>query len=276
MNKLLWCVNVLLAVFALTATLAALHTEPGKTAPASPVGSRERPDAAPARTMLAAGRPRADLGQADILWQASLFRPDRAEESDPAGGAFGETVAGVSEMELIGVGMIGGEAAAIIAIGDKDAAPVRLTRPGRAPVAEPARKTPPHVFRRGQKVADSGFEVKSIELERVVLTRGDEERELKMDRRDAGSRRRTDLAAKEALTRTPPAVAPLLPPAPLQTTVVSGAPGAVPPPPPIPGTNVGAVRDSAGGVGGMSRDDRVKAALDARRKIIESRRLQER
>jgi len=96
---------------------------------------------------------------------------------------------------------------------------------------------------------------------------------LKLDRHDTSSRRRLDVAAREAISRTPPAaaVAAMVQPAGAATPAVAGA-GAVPPPPPAaPGGGAAGIAITAGSVRGMSRDDRIKTALEARRKIIESR-----
>ena len=274
MNKLVWCLNVLLAIFALTATLAAVRNQPGSDA-LLPLAGKERPETAARPVAVAAAtHPRPDLTKTEVLWQSSLFRPDRAEEGDPAAGAASDTAVRVSDMELIGIGMFGTEAAAIIAFTDKDIPVVRPLRVGAGGAAEPAKKDVQHIFRRGQMVGDSGFEVKDVELDQVVLVRGEEERVLKLDRHDPASRRRLDMAARETVTRPPaPAVA-MAPPA--SAVAVSppavAASGAVPPPPPgVPGgATAGGPVKGGSNIHNFNRDGRIQAALEKRRQIIES------
>lgn len=293
MNKFFWLVNAVLVIFALLVTVALARYErlPERTPEAVQNRVREQitvlpPVSAKAVATVSALPPALDRSKADVLWQKSLFRPDRSEESLPESTPGGEVGARFADMELTGIAVIGTQATAIIVTADRNAAGLRTPNPTfhrNSTSPPPGTVTGPktiaaivkHVFRVGEMVGDSGYTVKDIRMDQVVLAHGDEERVLKLEKGDSASRSRTDQAAKESATRNPPLPAS----APRPPVPQPGMPGTAgftvqpPPPPPAPiaAGNSAAIAAAAAAGSPVARDDRIKAALEARRKLINDR-----
>lgn len=297
MNKLFWLINAGLLVAAVWVTLLAAQAPSPRTRATDLTPKREakRGETRPARPSTTA----ASLVPAsvDVLWEKSLFRPDRTEEeaTETPGPAGAGGKAGAEGMELIGIGRVGDIAAAIILTRAAPAAPPPGPRPGLGPgaakagaaaKAERPAKTQ-HIYKVGQAVGDSGYKVKEIRLTEVVLVHGSEELTLKLEKGDASSKTRSDSAAAIAASRSAAAAAVLPPPIPMPGAALAGAAGAAhgtppppPPPPPIPGMLPTTAHGGGGAavanaattaVSGASKEERIKAALEARRRILDKR-----
>jgi len=152
----------------------------------------------------------------------------------------------------------------------------RGRRATRRSAASPAEKKPTrHIYRLGQSVEKTGYTVKEIEMTRVVLAKGDEERVLELESGDAGSEKRVKsavAAADKARAAAPARKS-------TKTDSASTAP-APPPPPPMPTGIVpaGTGRTAAKTTSGtrttstqLSKEERVRRALEARRRLLEER-----
>ena len=251
MNRFFWLLNGALLVVGLLVTVVAVRFEPTPPTPRPATVTVDEPrpgKTAGSRRQLTAGNrvppPGPSPEMVEQIWKQSLFRPDRGEDGAEGGAAAAES-ARATDMELVGIGQINGEGAAIIMI--QISAGGMLT-PGRRPersdspgVATPfgrrgagiggLRRTVPgrpgattrgggessgqtHVFRVNQRVGTSGFVVKEVRLDTVVLLRGTEERLLKLDRGEPSSKARQDSATREAVARVPIAAPPPPPPPP--------------------------------------------------------------
>lgn len=273
MTRLLWLINGVLVLLCLGATLAAVRAPPPRQPPVPPRPPRPSGEV-PTPVAVNRSRPARTPEPPADLWRASLFQPTRSEGEDS--GTPAAAAAAVSDFELVGIGIIGDEAAAIIVEGTRAAPSFPAVRLPGAPAAAPETRAKPRIYRLGDTVADSSFVVKEVRLDEVVLSRGGEERTLRLETGDAASRRRAEQAGKDAAARLPQVtVAP--PPVP----TVKGAP---PPPPPPPGTAAAAppavqpgstvaVTPVAGTTApaAMTREERIRAALEARQRILGSR-----
>jgi hypothetical protein len=298
MNRFFWLLNGVLLVVGLLVTLAAVRFEPSHPT-SSPAGvtadePRTGKTAGGTRQLPAGNRvpPRGPSPEVvEVIWKQSLFRPDRGEDGAEGGAAAAEN-ARTTDMELVGIGQINGEGAAIILIqngasgmlppgrrpdlpdtpglatpfGRRGAGGLRRTPPGRTSTArgggESSGQT--HIFRLNQRVGTSGFVVKEVRIDTVVLLRGAEERVLKLDRNDASSKTRQESATRDAVARVPATPPP--PPAP-------GLPGR----PTFPGGGINAPpafnaagQPAAAGMPGTfpSREERIRTAIEARRRLM--------
>jgi len=287
MNRLtLWLGNVAFAVLACAATVWVLGQSPREALVAAKGddaraarGDRKADRKGASREAhgdsdQAAGNPAAD---ADILWQQSLFRPERTEDptapvvEDPA------VAAAALNLELVGLARVGERAVAVI-VQHRGQGPTRrpgvpggaaapggprpgVLKPPTPPAVGPAEAAggdaegPPdrHVYKIGDGVGDSGYTLKDIRLKEkeVVLTRGSEERVLKLETADDQSSSRREAAAAQAIPPKPPEPAPQpgVPKPPGEGAVAAAAaaaaaaqagPPGLPPPPPPPGVAGGA------------------------------------
>ena len=299
MNRFFWLLNGALLVVGLLVTLVAVRFEPSHPTP-SPAGvTTDEPRAGKAAggtRQLPAGNGVPPRGPApevvEVIWKQSLFRPDRGEDG-AEGGAAKESVP-ATDLELVGIGQINGEGAAIILIqngasgmlppGRRPDLPdtpgmatpfgrrgvgggrLRRTSPGRTSTARDGGESggQTHVFRVNQRVGTSGFVVKEVRIDTVVLLRGAEERVLKLDRNDASSKTRQESATRDAIARVPAAPPP--PPAP----GIPGRPtfpgGGINPPPAF---NASGQPAAAGTPGTFpSREERIRTAIEARRRLM--------
>lgn len=288
MNKLFWLINVSLLLVAILVTTAVASSK-SKTATVQEVDAgseRKRAEPSSRMSQVSPSTVGAATDDTDVLWQKSLFRPDRTEEeSSNSEEVTGPANQAADGMELIGIGVIGTESAAIILT--KEAGPVppmraAFTGPKAGGSGKPAEKdkTPAvktqHIYKLGQVVGLTGFKVKEIKLAEVILAKGAEERTLKLEKGDAASKTRSESAAAAA-TRTAAAAATTSPPIPpsMPGAVHPGFAGAnaPPPPPPIPMPAVPAVANPAlpVAVDQATKDERIKTALEARRRIMDKR-----
>ena len=264
MNAIFWLLNGLLAMLAVFFTVTVLQFQPkalpaGGSATAETRGGARKPESA-AAALAAETQNRRLLATArlDPLWQNSLFRPGRTEDiSDTVGGTTPEAGAKSADMELIGIGSMGKESAAIISLPDRGKGGIK---PGLRP-GDPAAKAPPavkRVFKLGEAVLDTGFSVKEIRLDEVVLVRGEEERILKLEKGTPASKSRNEQAQREAASRPPTPVATPVPPPSSANIPVP------PPPPPMPMSATNLPGNSP-----AAREERLKQAIEARRQMIE-------
>ncbi len=208
MNKFFWFLNLILLLLAILVTAAIFRGTPatpvaqedgrgGKRALANGQTRQPRPSK-PSRQASYIPQTEKPVAGQEILWTRSLFRPDRAEP-DSADSTGGDTTA-LSELELIGIAMVGDGKAAIIAGPDTPAAVPPVT----AATAATATKAPPpkkRIYRLNQPVAETGYLLTAINAEDVELTKGNDIQVLMMNRGSASSQKRQAAAAGESLQR---------------------------------------------------------------------------
>ncbi len=268
MSRLYWLLNLVLASLAVLAILWVANQQPQ--------ARRELPrrlseEAAVGSLQSGAGTEGVELAvrplmeNLDDLYKRSLFRPDRSEVLEEVEDTDDQDDSAPQDMELIGIGIIGKEAAAIILVKE---APQRRIRGRVVSSAVPEKKPTRHVYRIGQSVADSGYIIKEIELKRVVLERGDEERVLELQHGDQGSQQRVATAEAEAKKAAAVPTTPSVTPSEKSPTLTP------PPPPPPPPGGLGtpsAPSATATTPETLSREERIRRALEARRRILERR-----
>jgi hypothetical protein len=229
---------------------------------------------------------RSSLSSAELamLHEQTLFNPDRTEALDlrsdeKASDEKASDEKAPMDMELIGIGTVGEKSAAVI---------LTRTAPGRSRSNETTRSK--HVYMLGQSVADTGYVIESISMREVILVKGDEERTLRLETTDATSEKRNMAAAEQAKEAV----------AKMNSETVETAKkdkGATPPPPPPPppvpaqlqealevaraakaangGQSESAAPDAKEDEQDLSRQERIKRALEARRRILQKRRNEE-
>ncbi len=193
-------------------------------------------------------------GEVDVLWEDNLFSASRGEGMAVDAAADGAVVGGGLELELVAIGRIGSEAAAVI-----------LHRAGsvrRGTAGDGVRKTR-HVYRQGESINNTGFEIAEIRLREVTLVKGDEQRVLRLSADDAGSRARIGAVTADGGAE--------------RAGGDAAGTGETPPPPPgateLP--RPGARAPSGTGQDGeVSREERIQQALQRRREYIERLRRQ--
>ncbi|MDT8390541.1 MAG: hypothetical protein RRC34_08545 [Lentisphaeria bacterium] len=182
-----------------------------------------------------------DDDQVKTLWEKNVFSPTRSEGVNIENGrADGER--GNAEMELIGVGSVGGESAAVILFHKKGG---RGEGSGR------------HVYKPGDMIADTGYTLDKVSLYEAVLTKGADERVLRIETADARSQRRSSDAVRAEAEKAPP---PPVVQAPDKKEEASG------------GAETSAAATTAAEAAEVERRERIKKALEARAKIMELRR----
>lgn len=173
-----------------------------------------------AEPLLASGREPAHLAM-DELWEKSLFCPERTERNALDGEA-GETPAQAAEksdFELTGIAWIGrpGEVKPVAVIKQQKAQPrtatrgrssaprgrVAVRRPAQAQAAPEPEKPQNVIFAEGDLINDSGYTLLEINTDEnsVILARGSERLELKIEFGSAASSERKSLAVTEAINR---------------------------------------------------------------------------
>ncbi len=278
MSRLYWLLNLMLIVVAVIGSVQLSQHRPQSRwhmpKAAAALDSREA-ELALAPVPLEYTAPSPVLNYLDGLWQQSLFRPERTEDMEVAEGAVEAVPQGSTDLELIGVGIIGKDAAAIILIKEN---PGRRT-PGRQEDKRTRAAGNRHVFRKGAAVGDTGYVLKDISLNRVVLQRGSEERVLQLESSDAASAERSAkaVAATTEKKAESEAVA-----AKAEAKTDSLMPPPPPPPPPMPmiGGNPAAAGGGATTPGTapaetLSKEERIRRALEARKRILEQRQTEE-
>lgn len=258
MSGLYKTINGVLVCCAVLATLWMAETFKGSTKQADPV----IPDAHTALqdgdntltgnsvekqgTQSEAGRPRlVDEEQSKVLWENNLFTPTRREGVDIESDQPVEVRQG-AKMELIGIGSVDGKSAAVIII-----------HGGRTPRGQPGDiKRVRHLYTPGDMIEDTGYILDKVSLHEAVLTKGTDERILRFETADSASQKRSDEASREA-----PKTIPSPPP---QPTPVAAAKDRQPTPISPANTRVDSKE--------IERRERLKKALEARKKILELRR----
>ncbi|OGV83702.1 MAG: hypothetical protein A3K19_13785 [Lentisphaerae bacterium RIFOXYB12_FULL_65_16] len=297
MSRLYWLLNVVLMLGAVVASAWAVRQAPDArwsgraqqsrfTAPPQLKGA-----AGSAGWDAAVGKATPQPVDVDVLWRQTLFNPARTE--DLTKGDAEAVGPSRIELELIGILQFGDVAAAIILDKQMKAAPrTRTARVGSRTVpaggAEPSPEEvkTQHVYKLNDPVGNTGYVVKEIRLDEVVLTRGDEERVLRLQSDDAESVTRRKVAAdddtkreeeakkedakreKEAKTEEAGQDA---------QKIVAGGNSSMPPPPPPPPPGVelptpGGDHAKAPAPGALSAEERILRAKELRERLLERRR----
>lgn len=182
-----------------------------------------------------------DANTLKVLWQRSLFRPDRTEDIEiKAANDKAKDAAPQAEwvFELKAILRMNERSVAIIQVDPAKRAPVRSTRssrstrrmvptppPAKGPAAKPKRAK--RLFHEGDSVGETGFVVTKISKAEVILNKGDEEKILTIERQDAGS-----LARRAAQVKLAPKAKAGTPPAAPRMRTTSRSTHSQPPPPP--------------------------------------------
>ena len=298
--------NFLLLFVAVFATATVLRQEPGQRWASAAPGREAEPDepddqeeeetgTVPLRVMRRSG-----VLDADLLWQRTLFRPDREEKVISAGEDEKkpeEKKTTSVEFELVGIMAVGPEAIAIIQVRQartRAARPSRTSRGGKQQSSGPQNTR--HVYRIGQEIEDTGYTLKEVRMREdetedegvrgrrvgeAVVTKGDEERILRIERDDSGSQQRVETARKQQEASQQLAQARVRKQK-EEAEKVAAAPGTPPPPPPPPvaappgagSSTASSSRTSGSGAGVAtprtpSRDERIRRALEARKLLQE-------
>jgi hypothetical protein len=310
MSKLSWfLLNVCLLIAAVLATGMVLRQQPGARWVTRGAARNAAPPSSTPPTTARTSKPGGSgagashsltAAELDELWQKSLFCPARTEEINEDTGAPATAQPQAIEFELVGIGVIGDKSAAIILTQQaRVASPVVRSaaargtgstrgsgkdKGGPTPAPEPTK----HVYVAGQAIGDTGYTVKEIKPTEVVLTKGAEERILKVERGDNASEQRSKVAVDDE-TRRRAEIAAKEPPKPPPAATAPGLPPPPPPPPPVPGVAgaaaVGSTRTPVPVATGaatpaapvapsstLSQEERIQRALEERRRILERRR----
>ena len=233
MGKLYWLLNLGLLVLAGIATMRVINDNPkvrwgGYSARVLAPEKAGFGTVPPQRRVVPSMPEGISPEDSDELWQKTLFRPERTEETAAAGEKKDQDDPEAFELELVGIGIIGSESAAII-LEKRNRRSARRSSRRRTPTT-PAKKNAPkertqHVYRIDDVVGDTGYKVKEIKFDEVMLVRGDEERILKLESGDTASEaRRTTAVKSEAKAAAKDGT----------RTVKAGGTSQMPPPPPPP------------------------------------------
>ena len=200
-------------------------------------------------------------GDKDVLWEKTLFTPDRTEivdETQSDDQEEPERSSKYGDMELIGIGKINKRQAAIILVRER-------RRRGGAQTTGGGKK---NVYRVDDPIQDTGYTLARIDKAEVEITRNNESRILALEYGDASKQRRAAAAANDRQQR--------------QETQQQAStqkddspkPPPPPPPPPAPGTrsNNDNDDDQDRDQDQQDRRERIRRALEARRKLLEKRR----
>ena len=281
-------INLLLLFACIGATVWLLHERSdGYNVPQGPSAADLRHLSAQAQepgkptTKEVQDKPGANLPEdIDILHQRSLFNEERSEQIEQSDEAEKQEPEKPVDMELIGIGVVGDTAAAVILV---------PKRRRRGNVDSAGKQGTRHVYRLGQRVEDTGYKITDITLNEVFLSRAGSERVLRLQTSDDASLARKNKAARDDAARqrqrqttktagkTPegpphdlpkPESAPGAPPAVRPPEIPDNAP--VFPKELIEELERRATKDSSSS-GTVSRKERIQKALEARRRIIERR-----
>ncbi|NLF17663.1 MAG: hypothetical protein GX595_10455 [Lentisphaerae bacterium] len=306
----LWVVNAALLVLAGAVTVWVVRHD-GRVAASAPSEAKapgraerkvdrrlpSRPEDA-----AASARPTLSAADADVLWQATLFRPERTEDLSVVSAEEDAVPAAALDLELVGLARIGDRAVAVIvqhrgaptrrvlpvggAAGVLGRSPLRRpTPPAPEPASAPTPEGPPdrHVYKTGDAIGDSGYTLKEIRFaeKEVVLVRGSEERTLKLETADDQSSSRRESAA---VMPPAPKPAPTAPPAAAAGGDAAAAATTPPPlpPPPAPGApGAEGAEGAAAGAGPAgrvlpdamttSREERLERARLLRERLLQGR-----
>ncbi len=202
-------------------------------------------------------------GDKDVLWEKTLFTPDRSEivdetQSEDDDQEETERSSKYGDMELIGIGKINKRQAAIILVRE---------RRRRGGGQEPTGGGKKNVYRVDDPIQDTGYTLARIDKAEVEIKRNNESRILALEYGDASKQRRAAAAANDRQQR--------------QVTQQQGAqdddtpkPPPPPPPPPAPAARSNNGNDDAQHRNQEQQDrrERIRRALEARRKLLEKRR----
>lgn len=241
------------------------------------------PEVSHALAALAAAAPaakaadRAPLPGADVLWQRSLFRPERSESPDAK--PVEPAAESPFQFELVGLASLKGQKAAVILC--KSRSGVRRPVPPGGAAAAPRRVPARGVYQIEDQIGDTGYVLKEIRLagadreSEVVLSRGTEELVLRMAASDVESASRREEARKLALARQAAAAAVAAAPATPGAAPAPATTAAPPPPPPPPAASAaaGGTPTAAAGESSipLSREERLERARALRERILQQR-----
>ncbi len=192
------------------------------------------------------------VGMADVekMWQRVLFNPERRErvELEPEPPAETSPV----EIELMAIGIVGSRAAAVIVV--EEAARTRRS-PGQRRGGTVRERTQ-NVYSLGDSLGGTGYTIEAINMEEVILIRGDEERILRLDPASESSQQRRETAARARRESRE------------EDEVEPERRSRVPRPPPLPEDETEEERED--------REERIRRAIERRRERIEELRSRQR
>lgn len=209
----------------------------------------------------------------DELWQRTLFRPERTDAQNAAAVGNEEPAAAQVPMEFVGMGRFDARAAAIIIVREPKGRQ-RPARPGAATPSGPRQPVDrrPKVYAVGEEVGSTGYLVKEIHFDNVLLVKGNLERVLTLDAGDDGTRVRTNREIRDRQARAVTARQDAAKPTPAATTkpaVAATDPGAPPPPPPPPPLVVPTAAPGRAGGAALTAEERIARARAIRERLLE-------
>ena len=272
MNRLFWFINIILLALAVVLTMAIVRYAPPSNGTPVVAGGKKNASvrSEPATGgLLAAFRQKAFGAEAVTptdtkpIWQQSLFRPDRTEEEPSESGDDAGPIAAPGDLDLIGIGILGDMKAAIILSASKQTPGARNFGPAAGFQQNPAvpaakKEKTRHVYRVGQAIGDSGYQLKEIHTDEVVITHGTTEQTLKIVFGDDSSLKRQSEAAADSQRRTDMNRAAMAAATPPPNVMPNNNTHGLPPPPPplVPGVA------SAGGNGAPVMSDETKKRIE--------------
>lgn len=263
MKHLLLLANLgLLALVLLAAAALRGHNPESRHPQLDPVEadtrSSEDPDARPPAPDM---RPVAlRKGDKDVLWEKTLFTPDRTEivdetkSEDDDDQKETERSSKYGDMELIGIGKINKRQAAIILVRE------RRRRGGGQPTGGGKK----NVYRVDDPIQETGYTLARIDKAEVEIKRHEESRILALDSGDSASQNRAAKAASKAQQQRQEMKQ-------QESDKKEKAPEP-PPPPPAPGERSNDNDNGEQEQAQKDRRERIRQALEARRKLLEKRR----
>ncbi len=277
MTRLYAIFNPLLATAAILVTLWVFTNRETSRASQRPetMNSLESPPppAATQRTMATAEIPREAV---QTLWENVIFSPTRQE-------GFTQTAPPVSvatespsptNLELMAVGIFGSRSAAVIIVNEprQPTAPTRRRGAGGGGTRGTQR-----VYNIGESVGSTGYTVREIKMDEVILARGDEERVLRLAPSSDSSQRRREAAVAQERAVVAASQAESSQTARREARGGRGDRAAPPPPPPPPPVAFDANEMPADGEAQVrerpeeetDRDEQIRQAIERRRQIIE-------
>ncbi len=231
-----------------------------------------------------------------VIWEKNLMHPSRSSAVDEVVATAVAVDNRPADLELVGIGKVGSREAAVILV---HAPALRRTPRGLRP---PGQSEPPAISKRriynvGDVIEDTGYRLQEIHFDKqaglrevVLVDENGASRTLKIETNDSASLSRAATAAEStaAIERAaaaavavpqPAAVAPAL-----AATRGGGDGGSPPPPPPAPAgvagqppptpATIGAPAGEAGvpdkPVAEMSREERLRWAIEMRRRQMQT------
>ena len=205
MNRLFWLINIILLTLAVFITDSIMGYRPDQAAVAA---SKKIGGEVKAASGKRVAEQEVAVAPADTtpIWKQSLFRPDRSEDESAEDGSTAEEEKS-SDLDLIAICIIGKGKVAVILTPQAATQPQpRAFMPGGGMMPNtPANQKKPerikHVFSVGQTIGNTGYTIKEINNNDVLIARGGVEKTLEISFGDESSKKRMDDAAGESRRR---------------------------------------------------------------------------